>query len=168
MNLRMAAAAACTLGLLPAVSALGQSDRRGDPEARKAGPTHSLMVNGRPVAPDVEPQMVRGRMMVPIRFVAEALGANVTWDPRTRVVRLLQGDDEIRMTVGSTQAYVKGFGRALAVPPIVRDGRTLVPLRAVARFTGGFATYNPRNRTVFVSTGGGPGNPEARVLGGGL
>ena len=164
----MAAAMALTLGVLASSPVQGQSrerDRSGRPDADAV---HSLMVNGRPARPDVEPQMIRGRMMVPIRFVAEEMGAMVTWNPETRVVGLRQGNDDITMTVGSTMAYVNGMGRALSTSPIIRDGRTLVPLRAVARFTGGTATYNPRTHTVFVSTRGDPGNPEAGALGGGL
>ena len=41
-------------------------------------------------------------------------------------------------------------------------------MRAVARLTGGTATYNPSTRVVFLTTRGGPGNPEAGAVGGGL
>lgn len=167
MSSRATTTLALLLGAIGAAPLAAQTPEN-DLEVRKVGPTQSLMVNGRPVMPDVKPQVIGGRMMVPIRFVAEELGASVTWNPQTRVVRILQGDKEVTMTVGSTRASVDGFGRALAVAPVIRDGRTLVPLRAVARFTGGFATYNPATRTVFVNTGGGPGNPEAGAIGGGL
>lgn len=46
----------------------------------------SIVVNGRPIQSDVPPQNVNGRVMVPIRFVAEALGASVGYDPATRTV----------------------------------------------------------------------------------
>lgn len=39
-----------------------------------------LIVNGQDVCPDVPPQMIDGRVMVPARFVAEPLGAQVEWD----------------------------------------------------------------------------------------
>ena len=41
------------------------------------GPT---LKNGKPVSLDVPPRIIRGRTMVPIRFVSEALGAQVHWD----------------------------------------------------------------------------------------
>ncbi|WP_282937489.1 stalk domain-containing protein [Paenibacillus sp. RC67] len=37
-------------------------------------------VNGKAVTMDTVPQIVNGRMYVPLRFVAEALGAQVKWD----------------------------------------------------------------------------------------
>jgi hypothetical protein len=38
------------------------------------------VLDGRPVTLDVPAQMIRGTTMVPLRFVAEALGAEVAWD----------------------------------------------------------------------------------------
>jgi hypothetical protein len=109
--------------------------------------------------------MIEGRMMVPIRFVAQELGATVTWDPNTRVVRLLKGNDSVTMTVGSTRADRNGLVQALAVAPVIRNGRTLLPLRDVARFTGGIADYNESTGVVFVTTAGGRGSVGAGTRG---
>lgn len=40
-----------------------------------------LVVDGKLVNIDVPPQLVDGRVLVPIRAVSEALGAEVNWDP---------------------------------------------------------------------------------------
>ncbi|MEW9702006.1 stalk domain-containing protein [Paenibacillus sp. SI8] len=40
------------------------------------------VVNGKSVTMDSEPQIVEGRMFVPLRFIAESLGAKVEWDAR--------------------------------------------------------------------------------------
>jgi len=45
-----------------------------------------LIVNGKTIQTDVPPQMMEGRVMIPIRGVAEALGAEVKWDEENRVV----------------------------------------------------------------------------------
>lgn len=39
-----------------------------------------LIVNGQEIKPDVPPQIINGRTMVPVRWVAEALGADVQWE----------------------------------------------------------------------------------------
>lgn len=44
--------------------------------------------NGTMVRLDQPPQLVNGSTMVPIRFVSEALGANVTWDEATKTVNI--------------------------------------------------------------------------------
>ena len=45
-----------------------------------------LVVDGREILPDVAPRLIDGRVMVPLRWVAEALGARVEWDETTRTV----------------------------------------------------------------------------------
>ena len=39
-----------------------------------------LIVNGKEIQCDVPPQVIQGRTMIPAKFLAEALGASVTWD----------------------------------------------------------------------------------------
>jgi len=41
-------------------------------------------VNGSQVALDVPAMVVAGRTLVPLRFVSEAMGAHVQWDPASR------------------------------------------------------------------------------------
>ncbi|MDD2553217.1 MAG: copper amine oxidase N-terminal domain-containing protein [Desulfotomaculaceae bacterium] len=49
----------------------------------------TMMVNGVPVIMDVAPQIVEpGRTMLPVRWVAEALGASVAWDAATQTATL--------------------------------------------------------------------------------
>lgn len=45
-----------------------------------------LIVNGETLQPDVPPQIIDGRTMVPVRWIAEALGAEVKWDGDRRAV----------------------------------------------------------------------------------
>lgn len=42
----------------------------------------TAIVDGREVELDVPPQIVNGRTLVPLRFVAEALGCRVDWEPK--------------------------------------------------------------------------------------
>jgi hypothetical protein len=44
------------------------------------------VVDGRQVTLQVPPQVVGGRTLVPLRFVSEAMGEKVDWDPATRTV----------------------------------------------------------------------------------
>ena len=45
-------------------------------------------VDGRPVTLDVPAMLITGRVMVPLRFMAESLGGAVTWDSEQRMVRV--------------------------------------------------------------------------------
>lgn len=50
-----------------------------------------LVVNGKEVPSVPPPQMIGGRVFVPIRFVAEALGAKVEWNGKKQIVTIYQG-----------------------------------------------------------------------------
>ena len=45
-----------------------------------------LLINGQYINCDVQPQVIDGRIMVPARFIAENLGANVSWDDTNKTV----------------------------------------------------------------------------------
>ncbi len=45
-----------------------------------------LIINGQEIQCDVAPQNINGRVLVPARFVAESLGASVTWDSTNNAV----------------------------------------------------------------------------------
>lgn len=45
-------------------------------------------IDGSPVPLDAAPQLILGRTMVPLRFIAEGLGMNVVWDDATHTIRL--------------------------------------------------------------------------------
>lgn len=45
-----------------------------------------IFVNDKEIQPDVLPQIINDRVMVPIRFIAEELGADVQWDEHTNSV----------------------------------------------------------------------------------
>lgn len=53
-----------------------------------AGNPVKLFVNGQEVTCDVTPQIIGGRTMVPVRWVAEALGAEVNWDEQNNAVNI--------------------------------------------------------------------------------
>ncbi len=48
----------------------------------------TVLVDGQPVKSDVPAQIIDGRTMVPLRFVADALGAKVEWDGVRREVKV--------------------------------------------------------------------------------
>lgn len=47
-----------------------------------------IIVDGQELVPDVPPVMVDGRVMVPLRAVADALGADVEWNSASQVVSI--------------------------------------------------------------------------------
>mgnify|MGYP000903925496 CR=1 FL=1 len=52
-----------------------------------------ILINGKQVYTDVPPQIISGRTMVPIRFIAENLNCNVEWDANNRIVKISNKED---------------------------------------------------------------------------
>lgn len=77
---------------------------------------------------------INSRTMMPVRMLAELLGADVTWDGATQQVAMTRAGDAVVMTLNSMEAMVNGEPVAMDVAPIAIDGRTYIPTRYVAEF----------------------------------
>lgn len=97
-----------------------------------------------------EPQTVRGRVMVPIRGIFEALGAMVEFDPAAQKITARSGEGDFEMRLGDRVAKKSGAEILLDVPPIVRDGRTLVPLRFFSEALGAKVNFDKANRRIEI------------------
>lgn len=123
------------------------------PPVAQAAPEIKVVVDGRPVSFDVPPALVQGRTLVPVRFVARELGAQVGWDGVTRTVTVHKGAEEITVQVGSNMARVNGVAYRLDVPPRLVSGRVLVPVRFFSELLGAAVAWDAATNTVFIVTG---------------
>ena len=110
-------------------------------------------VNGASYTLDAAPylQPGAGRTLVPVRFVSEALGAGVTWNPETEEVIISDGEKEIVLTLGSGDVLVDGVPQTIDCPPaMLPPGRTFVPLRFVSESLGAVVDYEPNSGTITI------------------
>ena len=67
----------------------------------------SVFVNNTEVAfPDMQPYVSGERVMVPVRFMAEALGTEVSWYEQTQTVSVMDKQNIIALTVNSEEVTV--------------------------------------------------------------
>ena len=57
----------------------------------------------------------------------------------------------IVLTVGSSTFTVNGNRRILDAPPIIKNGRTILPIRAVVEALGGTVGWDPAEKKVTIS-----------------
>ena len=93
-------------------------------------------VSGKTVYNDVAPLVVADRTMLPARFVAENLGAVVSWDGKTESVTIEGHNRYIELFVGSNFAKIDGETITLDSTPFVQNGRTYVPVRFISEALG--------------------------------
>ena len=101
-----------------------------------------LYLDAQPLEMDVPPEVRDGRTMVPLRAVAEALGADVSWEQETGRITLTRAGSTVVMTLNSTTAQVDGQEVEMDVAPYATEGRTLIPARYAAEFFGQRVTWD--------------------------
>ncbi len=80
------------------------------------------VVNDSNINNDIAPQIINGSTMVPVRFIAENLGAEVKWDGKKKQVNINLNGEVV--TVNSNDGM------------LIKDSRTLVPIRYVSENLG--------------------------------
>lgn len=86
--------------------------------------------------PDTKPQIINDRTMVPVRIVAEQLGAQVDWNEAEQKVTITKDALSIILYIDNQTVYVNGQAQQLDVPAMVISDRTMVPFRFI------FETFN--------------------------
>ena len=110
-----------------------------------------IWLDGNELSMDVPPEARNGRTMVPIRAVAEALGADVTWVPEGQKIVLTRAGSTVTMTLDSTTATVDGQPVEMDVAPYATEGRTLIPARYVAEFFGQTVDWDGIKHQVLIN-----------------
>lgn len=75
-------------------------------------PVVKVLVNGKPIQSDVPAVNFHGRTMLPIRAIAEALGAQVAWDAETSTVTLTTAATAQPAAPGAPLVQFKGSGQS--------------------------------------------------------
>lgn len=99
---------------------------------------------------DVAPVIKNDRTMLPIRVVAESLGAKVVWSEPNQSVTITMDDKEIVIYVGQPFALVEGNPVELDSPAFIANDRTYLPMRFVAENLGATVTWDGVNQTVTI------------------
>lgn len=110
----------------------------------------TVELNNKPLKFDVQPRLINGSTMVPLRTIFEAVGLDVGWDSETKQITGTKDGLIITLIVGEKEAYINGESEILDAPPIVINGSTLVPARFIAEATGLEVKWNNNTRTVSI------------------
>ena len=112
----------------------------------------TVTYDGENISFDVQPEIVDDRVMVPMRTIFETFGAKVKWDSDTQTITAKKKSKTIQMTIGSNDMTKNDETYSSDVAPIIEDGRTLVPIRAISDMLGLDVEWNEKNNTVTITT----------------
>ncbi|MEW6623534.1 MAG: exo-beta-N-acetylmuramidase NamZ domain-containing protein [Bacillota bacterium] len=111
----------------------------------------AVKVSGNPISFD-SPPFIDGnnRLMVPLRAIAESMGAIVHYNPLTREILISGHGRTIQFTVNSPNAIVNGEVNTMDTIPVINHSRTLAPARYVGEYLGAKVHWSPELRSVLI------------------
>jgi plastocyanin len=109
-----------------------------------------VLVNGQPVVSDVPSFLDTdlNRTFVPVRFVSQALGASIDWDPVNQQVIISWSGNRILLPISANEAAIERADGTinkvtLDAAAIIVNDRTMVPLRFVSEVLGAEVVWVP-------------------------
>ncbi|MFZ5967050.1 MAG: Ig-like domain-containing protein [Bacillota bacterium] len=92
---------------------------------------------------DAPPIFVNNRILVPLRFIAEHMDAQVTWFPKTETVTIEIDDKILHLDI---DRLLEDFDAS----PIIVNNRTMVPLDYVSETLGAEVLWFPSTKTIMI------------------
>jgi hypothetical protein len=115
----------------------------------------TVVMNGVTVPMETAPVIENGRTILPVRYIATPLGAQVLWNAKEQKVTLI-GSKKVELWIGKPMARVDGVDVLIDpanpnVAPRIVGGRTMLPLRFISETFGAEIVYDAKLRTVTVT-----------------
>jgi len=114
-----------------------------------------VVMNGVTVPMDTAPIIENGRTILPVRYIATPLGAQVLWSAKDQKVTLI-GSKKVELWIGKPAARVDGKDVLIdptnpSVVPRIVNGRTMLPLRFISEAFGAQIEYDAKLHTITVT-----------------
>lgn len=124
----------------------------------------NVEINGTQVAfPDARPYINEdSRTMVPVRFIAEGLGAKVEWDEIKRIVTMILSGKNIILGIGNSYAHVNSVKTDFDTAAEIVQDRVMVPLRFIFETFEADVKWDKESKTVSITTK--PATPAPKSL----
>ncbi len=120
-------------------------------EAELAKTRAKVTLDGNRIDTENLARVVNGRTMIPVRCLAEQMGADVSYDSTLKAARIVRAGVEIIMPIGSKICTVNGEPFQMDVAPYIENGRTMIPARYVSELFGQNIQWISDTRTAAVT-----------------
>ncbi len=114
-------------------------------------PAENILMPGKNLKFDVPPVIKEGRVLVPIRSISTALGADVSWKVDTKIATIVYEDSVIEFDINAMKVSVNGEEIQLDVPAEIMEGRIVVPLRFIVENMGLEVEWDSETETVAIT-----------------
>ncbi len=115
-----------------------------------------IKLNGNILGFAQPPVMESDRILVPMRFLFEQMGAEVNWNDETQTAIATsardEGENTVTFSIDNTTAYVNGAETPMDVPAHLIDDQTFVPLRFLSENLGYTVEWDEAANTAVITT----------------
>jgi len=124
------------------------------PLAAKAALPIDIKINGSYLFCDSAPYISEDISFAPIRAVAEAVGADVSWDGGNLCAEVKSEGKRIRLYTDKDYITVDGNRAQSGVGLHIKEGRTMVPVRLLSELLGADVSWDNTYRNVDIKKAG--------------
>ncbi|WP_419874616.1 stalk domain-containing protein [Candidatus Pristimantibacillus sp. PTI5] len=123
---------------------------------KKDGEPVSVVLNGKEMNSLNKPLLVQNRTFVPLRSIAEAMGAAITWNAASQTAAVKLENGTVDITVGAVMIRVNGNPKPLDAPPAFvhpagKASTLYVPLAALSEGLQFQVVFRETLKTVFIN-----------------
>ncbi|WP_237167894.1 copper amine oxidase N-terminal domain-containing protein [Paenibacillus yonginensis] len=110
----------------------------------------SVFINGKRADFNSDLIIYQNTNMVPLREIADLLGATFSYDPSSGVISVSKNNNKVTFTMGSKKVYYNGEAETLNVAPMIVKGVAYVPLQSLVKGLGASLKADSSNQTLSI------------------
>lgn len=112
-----------------------------------------VLVNNSEISSDVSPFIVNGTTYVPIRFISQALNVEkIEWNQNSQSVIIQNGKKSMILFVNKNYFYIDNVYTKLSGSPVLKNGRTFVPLRLISETFGSTVNWDSDSYIISIKS----------------
>lgn len=113
-------------------------------------PSPYVYINGVRLGFEQQPVIIDGTTFMPVRFLLETAGAEVTWDEDTLSAHITYANKNVVITNNTTTAYIDNIPTELTSPARIINGKMMIPLRFISESLGFDVEWDQETMSVNV------------------
>ncbi|OAZ48483.1 copper amine oxidase N-terminal domain-containing protein [Paenibacillus polymyxa] len=110
-----------------------------------------VYVNGNKLSFSSAPLIYQNTNLVPLREIAEGLGATLNYDNNSGTIGVTKGNSKMTLTIGSKIVFYNGSSETVSAAPKVIKGVTYVPGQVFARGLGAGIELDSINNSLKIT-----------------
>lgn len=110
-----------------------------------------LIIDGKTTTMNTKPYMDHGTNYIPLRYLAEGIGATVTWDRAAQSVWIDAGGAKAQFWIGKKYMEMNGKRMEIGYPVMLKDDRVQVPVRFIAQLFGWSVSWNAQDWSITLT-----------------